>query len=149
MLLGPSPARAGEWSGVPLVIDAGTLAIDGQRLRLADIDTPEKAQTCRDAGQAAYDCGIEASRALAVIIAGRAVRCSGERRDFYRRPLVVCMIGDLDIGRELVRIGWALAPAAAPDDYAAAETEARDSGRGLWQGPFQRPGAWRRAHGMR
>ncbi|WP_178133317.1 thermonuclease family protein [Vineibacter terrae] len=72
-----------------------------------------------------------------MIIAGRALRCSGERRDQYRRPLVTCQAGETDIGRELVRAGWAVA--LPTPDYAVEEAEARSEGRGLWQGSFQRP----------
>lgn len=124
-------------------MDGGTVAIAGHRLRLAGLDAPDNAQICHDADGAAYACGAETRRALAVIIAGRALRCSGERRDQYRRPLVTCQAGETDIGRELVRAGWAVA--LPTPDYAAEEAEARSEGRGLWQGSFQRPDEWRRA----
>ncbi len=51
--------------------------------------------------------------------------------------------GETDIGRELVRAGWAVA--LPTPDYAAEEAEARSEGCGLWQGSFQRPDEWRRA----
>ncbi|WP_178130515.1 thermonuclease family protein [Reyranella sp. CPCC 100927] len=145
-MLAAMPAYAGEWSGVPLVIDGGTIVINGQRLRLAGLDAPDNAQICQGPDNIAYDCGVEARRALAVIIASRDVRCSGDRRDRYRRPLVTCQIGETDIGRELVRLGWAMA--AQSSDYGVEEDDARAQGRGLWQGPFQRPDDWRRARAM-
>lgn len=140
------PAHAGEWSGMPLVIDGGTIVIDGQRLRLAGLDAPDNAQICQGPDSIAYDCGVEARRALAVIIAGRETRCSGDRRDRYRRPLVTCQVGEIDVGRELVRLGWAVVLPSS--DYVAEEADARTEGRGLWQGPFQRPDEWRRARAM-
>lgn len=137
------PAYAGEWSGIPLVIDGRTIAIGGQRLRLAGLDAPDNAQICQGPDRIAYDCGVEARRALAIVIAGRDVKCSGDQRDRYRRPLVTCHVGEIDIGRELVRLGWAVVPPSS--DYAAEEDDARTQGRGMWQGPFQRPDDWRRA----
>ncbi len=120
VMLAAMPAYAGEWSGVPLVIDGGTIAINGQRLRLAGLDAPDNAQICQGSDNIAYDCGVEARRALAVIIASRDVRCSGDHRDRYRRPLVTCQIGETDIGRELVRLGWAMA--APSSDYGVERT---------------------------
>lgn len=143
VMLAIPPAHAGEWSGVPLVMDGGMIVIDRQRLRLAGLDAPDNAQICQGPDQIAYDCGVEARRALAIIIAGRNVQCSGDRRDRHRRPLVTCLVGEIDIGRELVRLGWAVTLPSS--EYAAEEADARTEGRGLWQGPFLRPDDWRRA----
>ena len=46
----------------------------------------------------------------------------------------------------MVRAGWALAYARHGLDHAAAQDEARAAQRGLWQGSFEMPEAWRKAN---
>jgi endonuclease YncB( thermonuclease family) len=45
-----------------------------------------------------------------------------------------------------LRAGWARAARGAPAGYAALEAEARAARRGAWQGAFEDPARWRRAH---
>ena len=44
----------------------------------------------------------------------------------------------------MVRAGWAVTYLSR--DYQRRENEARAERRGLWQGRFERPEAWRRKH---
>jgi endonuclease YncB( thermonuclease family) len=53
--------------------------------------------------------GLEATAVLTSLVRGRELRCEGDKRDRYHRPLVRCWIGDLDVGRAMVRQGWAVA----------------------------------------
>ena len=50
-------------SGVPRIIDADTLEVAGQKVRLQGIDAPESAQTCRLTGGQLYQCGKQATEA--------------------------------------------------------------------------------------
>lgn len=141
-LLMGSPAQAGDWTGLARVVDGDTLEIGGTRLRLAGIDAAEAAQICVGPGAVAYDCGREAAAELARLIGGQEVRCSGTGTDPQRLPLVTCRAGQTDLNAEMVRSGWAVTFQAR--DYQRLEDEARTARRGLWQGKFQRPDAWRR-----
>jgi len=145
LLLAARLDRAAERSnaGAATIHDGDTLTVQGQRMRLRDIDAPEYRQTCM-ADDETYPCGRRARAALAALTAGKAVTCKGWERDKYARPLVVCSVGNpaLDINGALVRQGWAVAYGG----YGSEEAEARKAKRGLWQGDFQRPRDWRMEH---
>lgn len=129
-------------SGAATVNDGDTLTVDGERIRLRGIDAPEYAQMCMLNGKS-YACGRAARDALRVLIGGRPVACAGWERDRYGRLLATCMAGDTDLNRSLVEQGWAV----AFGDFQAEEFSARQAGRGLWAGEFDRPRQWRDSHG--
>lgn len=141
LLLLPCPALSQTWSGPARVVDGDTIYVDQTRLRLLNMDAFESAQTCSRDGQE-YSCGTGATRALIGLIRERPVTCVGEKRDRYGRPLVRCWIGDLDLGRELVRLGFALAEYGT--EYRADEQAAQAARAGAWAGTFTRPVEWRR-----
>ena len=67
----------------------------------------------------------------------------------YGRPVVTAYGGDRDLHLELLEQGWAVAyrqylPAPLKSAYLAAEAGAKAAKRGLWQGKFIVPNAWRR-----
>lgn len=143
LLLLPMPAGAETWSGAAHVVDGDTVYVNQVRLRLLSMDAFESAQTCRKDDRE-YDCGTEATRALIGLIAARPVICEGDQRDKYRRPLVVCRVGDLDLGREMVRLGWALSEYGT--EYRADQELATTVRAGAWAGTFMRPADWRKSH---
>ena len=122
-------------------VDGDSLVGNGERLRLRGIDAPEFAQICTKAGKP-WDCGKQAKRALASLLSGGKVVCQGGQRDKYDRLLVTCRNGALDINREQVRQGMAV----AFGDYQTEEDRARDGKRGLWAGEFVSPSEWRARH---
>lgn len=128
--------------GTPSVADGDTLVFDGSKVRLEGIDAPEFTQSCQRVG-IPYACGREARSHLVKLISGRAVDCQGWQPDKYGRLLVRCKAGQVDLNREMVRQGWAL----AYGDYEHEETEARTAKRGLWQGEFERPSTFRKMKG--
>jgi endonuclease YncB( thermonuclease family) len=128
--------------GSATVNDGDTLTLGRERIRLRGIDAPEYNQTCRRNG-ADYACGRMARQALAGLIGGRAVSCTGWQRDRYGRLLGDCRAGDVDLNRALVAAGWAVAYGG----YEAEEQKARSAGAGIWAGSFERPQDWRHAHG--
>ena len=125
------------------VVDGDTLATGGDRLRIFGIDAPEMAQSC-ERGGAAYACGARAREAMGAILGRGVVSCEQRDTDRYGRRVVRCHnAAGADIGAELVRQGWAVAFRQYSRDYVAQEAEARAARRGLWQGRFEDPGAWR------
>ena len=141
-LFAAAPALA-DITGPARVIDGDTLHVQGVRIRLSDIDAPERRQTCKRAS-GEFKCGLRATAVLTDIIGGRDVRCVERGRDRYRRVLAVCFVGRLDIGGELVRRGWALAYRRYGLTYVSQEAEARSVRRGLWGSRFTPPWKWRR-----
>ena len=145
LLLAARLDRVAERSnlGAATIHDGDTLTIQGQRMRLRDIDAPEYRQSCTADGES-YPCGRRARTALAAMTAAKAVTCRGWERDKYMRLLAICSVGNpaLDINGEMVRQGWAVAYGG----YESEEAEARRAKRGVWQGDFQRPRDWRIEH---
>jgi len=135
-----------EIAGHPRVVDGDTLAFGREHVRLSGIDAPESGQTCASAAGEPYPCGSLATRAMLKLVDGERVICRGDSRDRYGRLLATCWRGDLDVGREMVRDGQAIAYRHFSMTYAADEDEARAAHRGIWQGTFEEPYRWRQAH---
>ena len=82
------PASAETLTGVARIIDADTVEIAGEKLRLEGIDAPESRQTCKRDGKR-YDCGKEATSALRVKIGKASITCKGDTRDQYDRLIAL------------------------------------------------------------
>ena len=109
------------------------------RLRLTEIDTPERAQPW----------GTRARQALADKVFGRQVRVLPAGEDRYGRLLGRIYVGERDINREMVREGHAWAYRQYLSDRSLLEDEhyAREAGIGLWSLPQSQdipPWEWRR-----
>lgn len=125
--------------------DTVTLLVDdnGQRsqvrLRLTEIDTPERAQPW----------GTRARQALADKVFRRQVRIMSAGEDRYGRMLGRIYLDGRDINREMVREGhaWAYRQYLSDDSLLADERRAREAGAGLWSLPQAQqvpPWEWRR-----
>ena len=129
----------------PRIIDADTLEVAGQRVRLQGIDAPEAAQACRQASGHRYRCGDRATAALRARVGAGAVTCTIEGRDRYNRALGICYAADgTDLNGWLVRQGYALAYRRYSPKYIPEENQARAARAGIWAGEFVAPWAWRR-----
>ena len=153
MLSGPSSSteverRLPTTTATGRVVNGDTIKVDGRTIRLWGIDAPELVQACERDGRS-YACGHEAAAYLRTLLssvtvaAALEVTCVPRTNDRYGRPVAVCMLGDMDLGAEMVRVGWALAFTQHGRDYAPQEDEARQSRRGLWEGTFEAPWEWR------
>jgi endonuclease YncB( thermonuclease family) len=144
MIVMVSAASAETLTGQASVIDADTIEVHGERIRLNGIDAPETRQTCTDAAGAEYRCGQAAALALADKIGRAVVTCEGRKRDRYRRLLATCSAAGVDLGGWLVEQGLAVAYRRYSDAYIPQEEAARRASRGLWAGRFVMPWLWRR-----
>lgn len=143
------PAAANEITGIPRIIDGRTLEIGGQILRLADIDAPERGQTC-ERGGARYDCAQEAAWALAERLDRHWVLCLERGRGPQGIAEVTCYLGGrhgIDVNAHMVRRGWAVADPARGTNYADAEAAAQSERAGLWAGAFDHPAQFRARQG--
>jgi hypothetical protein len=108
LLASLAPAIAADLVGRASIIDGDTIEIHGRRVRLFGIDAPESRQLCEVDGKP-YRCGQQAALALADEIGQRTVWCEQREVDRYGRMVAVCSAGGEDLGRWMVRQGWALA----------------------------------------
>lgn len=138
----PSLNENGLIVGRSAVVDADTIEIQGQRIRLEGIDAPEASQHCTMAGQE-WACGRKAATALGSWLGDKPVSCAPKGKDRYGRTLARCFVGTDDIQSWLVINGWALAFREHSKDFIAAEEVAKARKVGLWQGEFVAPWDWR------
>lgn len=125
--------------------DGDTLRIGAKRIRLSAIDAPELSQVCRTEVGRPVLCGRDARNALTKLIR-QGVRCTVETVDRYGRDVATCITpAGLDVGRDLVRQGWAI-PYWRYDGarYSSAYEEARAADVGMHAGAFIDPEQWRR-----
>lgn len=125
------------------VIDGDTIDVDGIRIRLHGIDAPERGQPCTKNG-AQFDCGSAAKDHLTYLLTGERVHCTAASKDRWGRQISICKIGKLDIGRQMVRQGWAIAYAEYSSDYVEDEQFARTNELGMWSKDFALPKDWRK-----
>ncbi|PUB18665.1 thermonuclease family protein [Yoonia sediminilitoris] len=140
-LLAGSMAYASP-QGVVHVIDADTIEVDGQRVRLFGIDAPEVGQPCVMSGRSA-DCGRWARDRVVDRFAGAQAICIQVDVDRFGRIVATCQVGDEDMSAVIVRSGWAWAYMRYSDAYALEEKSAALDGLGLWQFEVQRPEDYR------
>ncbi len=142
MVLIATPALA-DVAGVASVIDGDTIEVHGQRIRLHGIDAPESRQLCRLDGKL-WQCGKDATNALADKIARRPVTCEDLGRDRYKRIIARCTVVGEDLEKWMVANGWAIAYRRYSLDYVDEEADAQAARRGIWAGAFVKPWEWRR-----
>ncbi len=136
-------AVVGTIAGTASVIDADTLEIRGQRIRLVGIDAPESGQKCRDASARFFRCGAVAANALDKWINRASVACEIEGKDRYGRLLGQCEVRGQSVQQWLVLNGYAVAYRSYSTAYVPAELAAREAGSGFWAGEFIMPWDWR------
>lgn len=136
-------AKAETISGRAKVVDGDTIIIGNTKIRLNAIDAPETDQSCLDASDKVYPCGILARDRLRDRIGSTIVSCQTEGFDRYGRFLAICFLGQEDLNRWLVTEGLALAYIRYSDRYQAIEEIAKHNRKGLWAGAFVAPWDWR------
>lgn len=110
------------------------------KVRLAEIDTPEKAQPY---GQKSKD-------ALSTLVFGKQVTLATQTKDRYGRTVARVSAAGQDANREMVRLGaaWVYRQYSKDKSLLAVEAEAQASRRGLWalpQADIVAPWEWRKA----
>lgn len=133
-------------SGRFSAIDGDSLRKGEQEYRLHGIDAPELHQQCAGADGRDYACGRAARDQLRKLVNGQPLACTIAETDRYGRRVAQCRAGAMDINREMVLSGWAIAYRRHGTDYADEEDEARKARRGIWQGRFETPERWRAQH---
>ncbi len=109
------------------------------KIRLADIDAPEKEQPYGEAS----------TRVLTELVLNRHVEVDIVATDIYGRSIARIQMGTVQVNAEMVRRGaaWASTRARSDTDLMEAQQDARKERRGLWQATEPMPPwEWRRAY---
>jgi endonuclease YncB( thermonuclease family) len=134
-------------AGRASVIDADTIEIHGQRIRIWGVDAPEGGQTCQDTSGNEYRCGqIGAMKLASYLNDAQPIVCAQRDTDQYGRIVATCEnIYGQDLARWLVRDGHALDwPQFSKGAYADVQKDAQSLKAGIWQGSFMEPWEWRK-----
>jgi len=135
---------AGDFTGkVVSIADGDTVMVltDNKqtKVRLAEIDTPEKNQPY----------GKKAKKALSDFIFGKIVRIEIDTIDRYGRTVGTIFLNDLNINKEMVKAGhaWVYVQYAKDKTLFDLEKNAKENQSGLWalpEGERIAPWQWRR-----
>jgi len=129
--------------GAARVVDGDTLEVGDRAVRLHGIDAPESAQRCSGGPARFRACGAVATEALTQLANESRTTCEVHGFDDYDRAIATCFVDGVDVGRELVREGLAMAFVRYSDDYIEEEAAARAAERGLWRTDWQAPWEFR------
>lgn len=123
------------------VVDGDTIDISldnkTQRVRLIGLDTPEIV----DSGSPVECFGLEASNKAKELMNGKKVKLeadpSQDNLDKYNRLLRYVFVGDLNVSKEMIRLGYAQEytynkPYKYQSEFKQAEVEAKAAKRGMW-----------------
>lgn len=149
LLVALAPAWAESMSGVVfVVIDGDTVLFKPDsygaasraflKIRLANIDAPERGQPYGDA----------ATRALSTLVLDQRVELNTVAIDVYGRTIAQIQLRDVQVNTELVRRGLAWASSYRRNaELKAVQRDAQQAARGLWREaePIP-PWVWRREH---
>ncbi len=139
------PAQAEEFFGEAItVLDGDTILVTRGnnppiKVRLADIDAPEKAQ----------DYGAESKESLLKMVLHQQVKISSKAVDDYGRLVADIHVGELNVNHEQVRRGmaWNFSRFRSSRELADLQREAQQAKRGLWAGESAiAPSKWRKQH---
>ena len=125
------------------VLDGDTVLVRREnglvKIRLAEIDAPEKAQTF----------GETSKRSLSGMVLGKQVKVISQAVDQYGRLVAHLSVDGLDVNAEQIRRGmaWEYSNFHSNQTLIALQNESRQASRGLWaQSNPTPPWEWRKQH---
>ena len=124
---------------VTQVMDADTLRLGSQKIRLWGADALELHQTCVNAQQQTWNCGAQARNRLADVVQNREITCSVKGVS-YDRLVAQCTLQGQDLSRMMVREGWSFdCVRYSRGMYAPDQTHAQTAQLGAWTSQFTWP----------
>lgn len=148
----PAPPYEDSYFGYLNDVDAEDIK-DGDtptiEIRMFGIDAPEKSQLCERANGSCYACGRRSERFLSGLLAHEEALYWFTGDSTYGRPVATIIADGRDVNLAMVEQGHAVVfEAFIKDDemkqiYLDAQEDAKNNKRGIWQGDFINPSAWR------
>ena len=125
------------------VIDGDTIEINKEKIRFANIDTPEIKQICFLDSIEIF-CGNLAKIVLEIKIGEAVPKCKKQGVDYYKRTLAECFVNGESLSKFLVRSGYAFAFRKYSDQFIEDENFAKENKLGLWAMKFEYPWDFRK-----
>lgn len=141
VILAEPAAAADEIRGQGNVLSGNEIVVGTKTVTLFGISAPGLKDLC-EINEVKLKCGIVAWAELIKLADGQQVSCDSEELPQGVAPpksekpatFATCYIGETDLNEAMVRSGWARAVPEQSDRYEVDETDAKESGRGLWAG---------------
>ena len=125
------------------IVDGDTIHINKVKYRLHGIDAPEIKQNC-EVNQQKYNCGIKSKNFLESLVENKEITCKQKNIDKYKRIIATCYTDELNLNKEMVKSGWAIAYRYYSKKYINDELFAQKNKLGMWEGSFLEPRKWRK-----
>ena len=125
------------------IVDGDTIHINKVKYRLHGIDAPEIKQDCQ-VNDRKYDCGVKSKNFLESLVENKEITCKQKNIDKYKRIIATCYTEELNLNKEMVKSGWAIAYKYYSKKYINDELFAQRNKLGMWQGSFLEPRKWRK-----
>lgn len=123
-------------------VDGDSLVQGERRIRLDGIDAPEFTQTCFNAKNEEYACGLFSLQYLERLLADKKVHCNClPYKDKYKREICECYAGKISLNQNMISSGNAVSYRS--EKYIKDEIAAKSHKQGMWQGKFMRPALYR------
>ena len=117
----------------PTVVDGGHLKTGQITIQLAHIEPLTLDQVCQSRIGGEWPCGVRARSFLQGLVRRFKIVCEKADELGPREILATCTRGKINLGKRLVRHGWADPLENAPDDYRELAALAQEKKRGKWQ----------------
>lgn len=142
------PVAKRSITGVPIVLDASTLIVHGERVTLWGIETLAPDQQCWQ-NDTPWGCGEQSIMTLRHMVTGRSVTCEIEQ-EAVENTLATARCyrqkagHKVDLSAYMIMQGLGMDwPAVSGGAYFDEENEAQIEKRGIWSGRFQTAKDWR------
>ena len=81
---------------------------------------------------------------LESLVENKEIKCKQKNIDKYKRIIATCYIDEINLNKEMVKSGWAIAYRYYSKKYINDELFAQKNKLGMWQGSFIEPRKWRK-----
>lgn len=137
-LLFPSALQAWSSRHTARVIDGDTIVLEGKKIRLLGVDTPEMARTRQGLKEECY--ALEAKLFLQSQLSGKKIKVKGDskaaKRDRFGRELAWLYVAGRLINQEIIAEGYGFAVRNFPNSKKSlmieTEARARKNRKGVW-----------------
>lgn len=132
--------------GYPKVLSGSVLYLNGIKIKLFGIDSPDRNQLCSDKMKQSYACGVQSALWLQEWLNEKEVSCHILSKIESGWATGSCFTDNnqYDVAAVIVNEGWAVAYTRFTDIYVRYEQQAAAAHRGLWSGSFYKPWDWRK-----
>ena len=120
------------------VISSDTLVINGQYIRIFDINTPGLGQS-RHWSRKTIDCRKISHKGCLGLIAQASAKRQRKSRASDGGWIATCLAKTFNVGRNKVHTGWPTVTTGDLARYSTTQKKSKKTKRGIWRGTFVLP----------